>query len=660
MRYNTNRKNNSNHCVFKRFLIRNNNAVSTVVAYLITTLIIVASVSIIYVWGGPFVEERQRKYELKNCYSECNILNNVVETVVLEGAGSVQTDNFENPNDKGSIYIDEEGSRLIMYYSYNSTMLNFSVSGLDDDNRDFDITVDRGKIDDMTIYWLNDTCFVAGTRVLMADGSYKNIEDIVVGDWVKSYDEELGVLCDSQVSCVHHHSADEMFDFYLLLNDYLGVTVNHRFYTEVGWRMAGNLGVGESLFTSDLGFDYSVDSFERVYSRVPTFDLSVNGCHNFFVDIGDEDVLVHNQDLPPLETSNFTINTPTPSYIYTGYPYNITLRNVSAGVSFSNIDYVQVQWNWSGKSIENGLITWDLINTPEWTACSFEENTNNGKINITLPAFWQKNSGDYKFSAKVKIFNNIVPSHEETPWSDYKNYTVNYGAGIPTYYLYRNSTLTNDFTIPNPPATNPSKPPQTYSINNLPAISPPLQGAVRIDLYNSSTSYYFLNGTLPVGKIWIFDLGSINYILPYSDGTYEIIMQNGGTVAIGPESTRILDNMGFYETTNSLAVRLINFRAKEGRSSRGSGSGSYQFRFETQYSLLYDLRKSGVYNFTIQFYGEHYDIWLKDLLNRYDFLKIDSHTIRYSKDGIRFLFTQALVKTNIQRIRSSSGIVDTG
>ena len=31
------------------------------------------------------------------------------------------------------------------------------------------------------------TCFTAGTQVSMADGSYKNIEDIKVGDEVKTH-----------------------------------------------------------------------------------------------------------------------------------------------------------------------------------------------------------------------------------------------------------------------------------------------------------------------------------------------------------------------------------------------------------------------------------------------------------------------------------------
>ena len=36
----------------------------------------------------------------------------------------------------------------------------------------------------------HNTCLLAGTKISMADGSYKPIEDVKVGDLVKSFDEK--------------------------------------------------------------------------------------------------------------------------------------------------------------------------------------------------------------------------------------------------------------------------------------------------------------------------------------------------------------------------------------------------------------------------------------------------------------------------------------
>ena len=55
-----------------------------------------------------------------------------------------------------------------------------------------------------------ESCFLAGTKVAMADGSYKNIEDVKVGDLVKTYDLEKRRIVEGRVTKVFHHSKDEM------------------------------------------------------------------------------------------------------------------------------------------------------------------------------------------------------------------------------------------------------------------------------------------------------------------------------------------------------------------------------------------------------------------------------------------------------------------
>jgi len=42
-------------------------------------------------------------------------------------------------------------------------------------------------------------CLAEGTRITMADGSYKNVEDIVAGDMIRTFDHEAGVISSSKV-----------------------------------------------------------------------------------------------------------------------------------------------------------------------------------------------------------------------------------------------------------------------------------------------------------------------------------------------------------------------------------------------------------------------------------------------------------------------------
>src|SRR5690606_36417725 len=46
-------------------------------------------------------------------------------------------------------------------------------------------------------------CFIAGTKIKMNDGQYKNIEDVVVGDFVKFYNFDLDIVEDDEVLVVN-------------------------------------------------------------------------------------------------------------------------------------------------------------------------------------------------------------------------------------------------------------------------------------------------------------------------------------------------------------------------------------------------------------------------------------------------------------------------
>jgi len=140
------------------------------------------------------------------------------------------------------------------------------------------------------------TCFLAGTKIVMADGSYKNIENIVVGDIVKSFDVETGKITDGKVTDVLHHEPGEMGDYYLIINGFLRVTPNHQIYSNGRWIYASELKIGDSLFY--LSRDYKVNSIEKIYEKVPTYDLEIGVSHCYFVAMDTADVLVHNGSHP--------------------------------------------------------------------------------------------------------------------------------------------------------------------------------------------------------------------------------------------------------------------------------------------------------------------------------------------------------------------------
>jgi len=96
-----------------------------------------------------------------------------------------------------------------------------------------------------------DSCFLAGTKIAMADESYKNIQDIKINDFVKAYDEKTQNIVNSKVVNIFHHNKEDMTDYYVIINDYLKVTPNHLFFIKDSWKPVGELNLGDILGMDD-------------------------------------------------------------------------------------------------------------------------------------------------------------------------------------------------------------------------------------------------------------------------------------------------------------------------------------------------------------------------------------------------------------------------
>ncbi|HEC94874.1 MAG TPA: hypothetical protein ENI45_02785, partial [Thermoplasmatales archaeon] len=136
----------------------------------------------------------------------------------------------------------------------------------------------------------HNTCFLAGTNITMANGSFKRIEDVRVGDLVKAFDENTGRVVVSRVTKLYHHTPEEMSDYYLVVNDgLLRVTPEHMLYVDGVWRGAWTIKIGDNLLDIN-GSRVPVFSVKRVYRKVPTYNLEIERYHTFYAN----DVLVHN------------------------------------------------------------------------------------------------------------------------------------------------------------------------------------------------------------------------------------------------------------------------------------------------------------------------------------------------------------------------------
>jgi hypothetical protein len=128
-------------------------------------------------------------------------------------------------------------------------------------------------------------CFVGGTQIQMNEG-VKFIEDIKVGDVVKSFDVGISSIIDSEVTKTYVHSDR----YYMILNGTIKTTSIHPFYTDGKWVEAGDLSVGNKILHVD-GLEHTIETIELSDESVIVYNLEVDGTHNYFA----EGYLVHNK-----------------------------------------------------------------------------------------------------------------------------------------------------------------------------------------------------------------------------------------------------------------------------------------------------------------------------------------------------------------------------
>jgi hypothetical protein len=134
----------------------------------------------------------------------------------------------------------------------------------------------------------NSSCFTEGTKITMADKTYKNIEDIKEGDEVLSYNINTKEIESAKVNKLFIH---EDCNNGLILNNIIKTTTNHPFYVNNDWIEAGNLKIGdEILYVS--GIKHKITNIEPNTNKQTVYNFKVPGNHNYFA----EGYLVHNKN----------------------------------------------------------------------------------------------------------------------------------------------------------------------------------------------------------------------------------------------------------------------------------------------------------------------------------------------------------------------------
>ncbi|MFJ6348762.1 polymorphic toxin-type HINT domain-containing protein [Streptomyces sp. NPDC092046] len=153
-------------------------------------------------------------------------------------------------------------------------------------------------------------CFLAGTDVMMADGTTKDIEKVRVGDEVLATDPYTGETGARKVTELIVTESDKKFNELTIITPggpkKLTATFEHPFWvvSEHRWVEAGSLKPGMTLRTGNGG-EVAVSANRSFTRKARTYNLTVEGLHTYYVLAGSTPVLVHNSSCLTKAGSSF-------------------------------------------------------------------------------------------------------------------------------------------------------------------------------------------------------------------------------------------------------------------------------------------------------------------------------------------------------------------
>lgn len=135
------------------------------------------------------------------------------------------------------------------------------------------------------------TCFIAGTKIKLADGTSKNIEDVVAGEIVLSWDETTNTNVNGVVSEILVADVNSIIEIKFEDGTTITTTEEHPFYVNTNWVKAKDLIVGNEC----IKVDGSISVIKSIAIKEETTTvynlLDVKDSHTFYAN----DILVHNK-----------------------------------------------------------------------------------------------------------------------------------------------------------------------------------------------------------------------------------------------------------------------------------------------------------------------------------------------------------------------------
>jgi hypothetical protein len=205
-----------------------------------------------------------------------------------------------------SYLIDFDGSKAQVTSNELFITSDDDLNLIEIDVEDTDTYIIAGTTPINSFVTHNSPCFVAGTQVILSDGSTKNIEDVKSGDIVLTFDLKSETLKNNIVNSVFSKTVNDIVEYKFSNGQFLKCTFDHPIYVESkGWASFDN-----ELSNKSYSLEKNVNKIEindnvKLFNGISTivdiiihneettvYNLQdIEGNHNYFAN----NILVHNR-----------------------------------------------------------------------------------------------------------------------------------------------------------------------------------------------------------------------------------------------------------------------------------------------------------------------------------------------------------------------------
>jgi hypothetical protein len=134
----------------------------------------------------------------------------------------------------------------------------------------------------------------------------------------------------------------------------------------------------------------------------------------------------------------------------------------------------------------------------------------------------------------------------------------------------------------------------------------PLEGSVKIDITHSGSV---------VGRIWLFDTGSVTYQLSSTSGTQKVIFENGAVIRAYPSGTSWLaEEPVVFNRSGYFVLRMIQINGSESIS----GPGVHKINLKIHARTL-PATNQPAYNYKMQIFGDYNETWYEFFRSKFGF-----------------------------------------